>query len=158
MLKSNFLNFRFFYHISVPDILNDMGIDYNNMSDQDSFLVNDSILSSIELVLKRKKYSAIVYSNPWLDYECIKNIHSELKPTGRINNIALLDFKSIPKNIELWQFFEEVIFFPEIRKKEIIECESVQTPMFYWLNNKKLPKDLEDKYPDLSSKFNFDKD
>lgn len=125
-LSKKFLNFRFYYFISVPEIIESLKEDPNNLTDRGAFLVNRTIIEGIHNCLKRKKYLAIIYSNPNLDYESIKNIQERYSNHKNITSISLLDYKSEPKNENFWQLFEEVTFFPEIHKKKIMECKKIK--------------------------------
>ena len=125
-LRNKFLNFRFYYFISVPDIIKELGEDPENLTDRGIFLVNNKIVEYIHNCLKRKKYMAIIYSNPDLNYEAIKNLQEKYAEHENILSISFLDYKNKPENVDLWQLFEEVIFFPEMTKKKIIECKSIQ--------------------------------
>jgi hypothetical protein len=149
-LKKNFLNLRFFSLISVPEIIETLGDNYETMTDYNKFIANKTIERQVENVLKRKRFYSIIYSNPWLDYEGIKNLHEQFKDNPHIKNIILLDKKSKPLVEDLWQCFSEVTFFPEAKKKRIVECESFKTPMFYWSNNLEMPEEMKDKYPERS--------
>jgi hypothetical protein len=148
-LKKNFLNLRFFALISVPDIVSSLGEEYESLSDYNKFIINKTIIQQVENVLKRKRFYSIIYSNPWIDYDSIKNIHEQFGENPLIKDIVLLDKKDEPMHENLWQYFKEVTFFPAAKKKRIVECENFKTPMFYWLNDMDLPNDLKERYPDL---------
>jgi hypothetical protein len=154
-LKKNFLNLRFFSLISVPDIVRSLGgdSDVKNLSDYNKFIANKTIIQQVDSVLKKKRYYSIIYSNPWIDYESIKNLREHFSRNPLIKNIIFLDDKDSPKHEDYWQLFEEVTFFPSSRKIRIVECENFKTPMFYWLNNMDMPNDLMEKYPDAIKAF-----
>lgn len=146
-LRKSFLNFRFYSLISVPDIIKEVTRKKNNLDDlteHESFIVNKTIITEIEYCLKRKSFFAIIYQNDKLDYELIRNIHEALKDYQKISRICLLDYKSDPRHEDLWENFQEVTFFPEVRKKKIVECEKIKTPMFYWVNDLEIPDELKD--------------
>lgn len=152
-LKKNFLNLRFSALISVPDIVASLDEEYDTMSLYSRFIVNKTIISQVENVLKRKRFFNIIYHNPWIDYDSIKNLHEQFHDNASIKRIILLDKKDNPTNEDLWQYFEEVTFFPSVKKKKILECESFKTPMFYWLNDIEMPEDMKEKYPEVSKTF-----
>ena len=155
-LKKNFLNMRFSALISVPDIVESLNETYNEMSMYSKFIVNKTIIGQVENVLKRKRFYSIIYSNPWIDYDSIKNIQEHFNNNPLINTVALLDHKYKSKHEDLWQYFQEVTFFPSVKKKRILECESFKTPMFYWLNDMEMPEDLVEKYSDVIRTFSED--
>ena len=123
-LQSNFLNFRFLSLISIPDIIEELGTTYETMEDYNALIINKTVRSKIENVFKRKKYYSILYVNPWINYESIKNITEEYGENENISKICLLDKQTDPDNIDLWQYFEEVTFFPEVRKRKISDCDT----------------------------------
>lgn len=157
-LKKNFLNLRFFSLISVPDILSSLGESGNveDLSDYNKFIVNKTIVQQVDSVLKKKRYYSIIYSNPWIDYESIKNLREYFGQNPLIKNIIFLDDKIVPKHEDYWQYFEEVTFFPAARKTRIIECEKFKTPMFYWVNDMEMPDELKEKYPEAIRTFSED--
>ncbi len=136
-LRKKFLNFRFYSLISIPDILEQLGLNYNNLEPKNLVLINQTIKRKIESTLKVKKYFAIIYVNPWVNYEVIKNLHDYLGILPKISFISILDRKTKPKNINMWQYFEEVTFFPETRKRIINECECLPTQILIRTENEK---------------------
>lgn len=146
MLRKSFLNFRFYTLISVPEIIDEItnkGGDLTTLSEHESFLLNKTILTEIEHCLKKKSVYAIIYQNDKLNYDLIRNLHEALKVYTKIDRICLLDSKNNPRHEDLWENFQEVTFFPEVRKKKIIECEKIKTPMFYWVNDLEIPDELK---------------
>ena len=155
VLKKNFLNLRFFALISIPDIITSLGEEYETISDYSKFIVNKTIIQQVDSVLKRKRFYSIIYSNPWLNYDTIKNVHEQFSDNPLIKDIILLDDKNTRKNEDYWQYFQEVTFFPSVKKKKIVECEKIKTPMFYWVNNLELPEDIKEKYPEYEKTKSF---
>lgn len=123
-LKKNFLNLRFFGLVSIPDIVEITGETYENMSIRSQFLVNKSICQEFEKFFKKNRFYAIIYSNPWLSKESIMNLHDYLGNNPNVKKIVLLDYKDSPKNESFFELFEEVVFFPSIKKVKIFDCES----------------------------------
>lgn len=123
VLKKNFLNLRFFGLVSVPEIVAMTGETYENMSHRSQFLVNKTITQELEKALKRNRFYAVIYSNPWLEKESIVNLHNYLSENPRVDKIVLLDYKDNSKNEELYELFGEVVFFPSIKKIKIFDCE-----------------------------------
>jgi hypothetical protein len=140
VLKKNFLKLRFFGLISVPDIIESIGETYENMSLHSQFIVNKTITQEMETVLKKNRFYAVIYSNPWMDKETIMNMHNYLQDHPHVKKIVLLDFKENPQNEEMFELFEEVAFFPSVKKIKIFECEVQKSPMLYWVNDMKIPE------------------
>jgi hypothetical protein len=129
VLKKNFLNLRFFGLISIPEIIDTMGESYENMSLRSQFLVNKTITQEFEKALKKNRFYAVIYSNPWLNKESIINLHSYLRKNPFVKKIILLDYKDNPKNENIYELFEEIVFFPAIKKIKIFDCESFTTDL-----------------------------
>ncbi len=123
-LKKNFLNLRFFGLISVPEIVETIDETYLDMSPRSQFLVNKTITQEFEKALKKNRFYAIIYSNPWLTKESIINLHDYLSNSSHVKKIVLLDYKDNPKNENMFELFEEVVFFPAVKKIKIFDCES----------------------------------
>lgn len=140
VLKKNFLKLRFFGLVSVSDIIETTGEPYENMSLHSQFIVNKTIVQEMENALKKNRFYAVIYSNPWIDKEAIINIHNYLNENPTVQKIILLDFKDNPKNESFFELFDEVAFFPSVKKVKIFECEVHKSPMIYWLNNMNVPK------------------
>lgn len=139
VLKKNFLKLRFFGLISVPDIVETTGETYENMSLNSQFIVNKTISEEMDKALKKNRFYAVIYSNPWMDKEAIINMHNYLQEHPLVKKIVLLDFKDSPKNDQMFELFEEVAFFPSVKKIKILECEVQKSPMLYWANDMKAP-------------------
>lgn len=155
VLKKNFLNLRFFALISIPEIIESLGEEYETISDYSNFIVNKTIIQQVDSVLKRKRFYSIIYSNPWLNYDTIKNIHEQFSDNPLIKDIILLDDKNNRENEDYWQYFQEVTFFPSVKKKKIVECEKIKTPMFYWLNDLEMPDEMKERYPSFNEAKTF---
>jgi len=140
-LRKKFLNFRFYSLISIPDILKSFGLEYDNLEPKNLVLINQTIKRKIESTLKVKKYFAIIYVNPWINYDVIKNLHDYLEDLPKVSFISILDKKTKPHNINMWQYFEEVTFFPETRKRIIDDCECFPTPIL--INSEDNKKDID---------------
>jgi len=146
ILRKHFLNMRFYALISIPDIITSLGKTYETLSEYDEFIVNSTIINQIEIFIKKKQYYSIIYYNPYINYNVIKNLYEYLSDNPNILKIALLDYKYNPKHEDLWQYFEEIVFFPSIKRKKILECEIIKNPMFYIENNLELPEELKKQF------------
>jgi hypothetical protein len=94
------------------------------------YLVYEEFERQVSFVLKRKKYNNIVYSNKNLNTDIIINIKNILNT--RFKKIILITEETC--DIDLYEFVDDVIFFPKEKKIKIIECESFKSPLFYWVN------------------------
>jgi len=126
-LKRSFLNLKLYSIISVCEILEDHGYSYDTMDEYGSFIVNEKILSLIKNYVKSKRIRGIIYSNERLNKEIIENLFDTLEPIGRIQDIVLLDDYNVPRLTENHKMFNEIIFFPSVKKIRLIECKPIKS-------------------------------
>lgn len=134
-VKSSFLNVRSFYIISVKEIVESLS--FVSKTNYFNFLVNEEIKARIIDAVEKKKYSNIIYVNEGLDVEIIENVKEIVNGISYIEKIVFIDDEKM--NEKLYPLFDEVIFFPKLRKVKIIECECIKNPLYYWLNNRSMP-------------------
>lgn len=125
-LKRVFLNLKLYSIVSVPEILTDLGYTYSTIDEYGAFIINQKIMNMIDNYVKSKRIRGIFYSNPNLGRDIIENLFTELEPCERISDIVLLDDKYVPKLEEYYDLFEEIIFFPSVKKVRLIECKPIQ--------------------------------
>jgi len=126
-LKRSFLNLKLYSIISVCEILEDHGYSYDTMDEYGSFIVNEKILSLIKNYVKSKRIRGIIYSNERLNKEIIENLFDTLEPIERIQDIVLLDDYNVPRLTENHKMFNEIIFFPSVKKIRLIECKPIKS-------------------------------
>lgn len=122
-LKRSFLNLKLYSIISINQILEDFGYSYNNINEYGTYIVNDKIQSLINTYIKSKRIRGIIYSNEFLGVETVENIFNMLEPISKIQDIVLLDDYNVPKLNDYYKYFNEVIFFPSIKKVRLIEAK-----------------------------------
>jgi hypothetical protein len=122
-LKRSFLNLKLYSVISVPEVLFDLGFTYNEMNDYKIFIVHQKLESLINNYVKSKRIRGIIYSNPNISSIIIENLFDELEKNERISDLVLLDDYNIPKLQEYYEYFQEIIFFPSIKKVRLIEAK-----------------------------------
>jgi hypothetical protein len=121
-LKRSFLNLKLYSVISVPDVLAELGYTYSTIDDYGAFIVNQKIMYLINNYAKSKRIRGIIYSNPNMSVEIIENLFDELESEERISDLVLLDDYNIPKLQDYYEYFQEIIFFPSVKKIRLIEC------------------------------------
>jgi len=125
-LKRSFLNLKLFSIINVPDIIEDCGYTYSTIDKYGAFIVNTKIVALIKNYTKSKRIRGIIYSNPRINEDIIENLQDILLEFDKINEIVLIDEYNIPKLQQLYPLFNEIIFFPSIKKVRLIECKSIK--------------------------------
>ena len=125
-LKRSFLNLKLFSIINVQDILEDCGYTYDTIDEYGSFIVNKKIVGLIKNYTKSKRIRGIIYSNPYINEDTIENLKEIIEEFEKINEIVLIDEFNLPRLQHLYQYFNEIIFFPSIKKVRLIECKSIK--------------------------------
>jgi len=125
-LKRSFLNLKLFSIIYIPSILEQYGYTYNTIDEYGSFIVSKKINSLIKSYSKSKRIKGIIYSNPIINKELIPNLFESLEHLESITEIVLMDDYYIPKLKHLYPYFDEIIFFPSIKKVRLIEAKNIE--------------------------------
>lgn len=125
-LKRSFLNLKLYSIINVSEILADHGYDYESIDEYGIFIVNERIIKLITNYVKSKRIRGIIYSNEHLIKETIENLFDTLEPIEKIQDIVLLDDYNVPRLKEHYQYFNEIIFFPSVKKIRLIECKPIK--------------------------------
>ena len=124
-LKRSFLNLKLFSIIYVPEILDKYGYNYDTIDDYGSFIVSNKINELIQSHAKSKRIRGIIYSNPTISEDLIPNLFETLADLDTITEIVLLDDYYLPKLKKLYINFDEIIFFPSIKKIRLIEAQKI---------------------------------
>lgn len=135
-LKRSFLNLKLFSIIHVPDILTKYNYTYDNIDEYGAFIVSNHINDLILSYSKSKRIRGIIYSNPSVSEELIPNLFGTLEHLESITDAILLDDYNLPKLKHLYPHFDEIIFFPSIKKIRLIEAK----PIIESSNNKFDPR------------------
>jgi hypothetical protein len=133
-LKRSFLNLKLFSIIHVPEILEKYNYTYESIDNYGSFIVSNKINDLIIAYSKSKRIRGIIYSNPIINEELIPNLFDSLKDLESITEIVLLDDYNLPKLKHLYNHFDEIIFFPSIKKIRLIEAKNIEK-MSKWTFN-----------------------
>jgi hypothetical protein len=126
-LKKSFLNLKLFSIISIPEILEQYGYTYSTIDEYGSFIVSRHIQTLIKTHSKSKRIRGIFYSNPLINEEILPNLFETLYENELISEIVLLDDFNVPKLKYLYPYFNEIVFFPSIRKIRLIEAKPFPT-------------------------------
>lgn len=125
-LKRSFLNLKLYSIIDVAEILEEYGYSYETIDEYGSFIVNDKISSLINSYVKSKRIRGIIYSNEFISSDTIENLFDTLEPCEKIEDLVLLDDYNVPKLKKYYEFFNEIIFFPSVKKIRLIECKEIE--------------------------------
>lgn len=125
-LKRSFLNLKLFSIIDVNQILTDYGYTYNTIDDFGSFIISDKINNMIQSYSRSKRIRGIIYSNCNLDENIINNLRERVLNLKSIHEFVLIDEYNLPQLQQYYKMFNEIIFFPSIKKIRIIESQPIK--------------------------------
>lgn len=126
-LKKSFLNLKLFSIIYIPDILEQYGYTYSTIDDYGSFIISNQITDLIRSYAKSKRIRGIIYSNPNVNEEVLPNIFETLSEIENISEVVLFDDYNVPRLQHLYNYFDEILFFPSIKKIRLIECQKISS-------------------------------
>ena len=122
-LKKSFLNLKLFSIIYIPEILEKYGYTYSTIDEYGSFIISTYIDDLIRTYAKSKRIRGIIYSNPSLTEEILPNLFDTLENIETISEVVLLDDYNVPKLTYIYSYFDEIVFFPLVKKIRLIECQ-----------------------------------
>lgn len=122
-LKKAFLNLRKQQIVVVNEVAMDLGYELVKIDDYSSFIVNQRIKKIITSTASSKKMQSIIYVNYNLNDEIIRQLIHFCQESTAVDKVILLTDKG--KNEEFYELFEEILFFPTMKKVHIIECTPV---------------------------------
>jgi len=128
-LKRSFLNLKLFQIINIPDILEQHGYTSETIDEYGAFIVYTKLLALIKNYSKSKRIRGIIYSNPNVNNEIIDNLMETVKQFEKIEETVLLDDYYVPKLQHFYPQFNEIIFFPSVKKIRLIECKGLSYPI-----------------------------
>jgi len=133
-LKKSFLNLKLFSIIYIPEILEQYGYTYSTIDYYGSFIISNQINELIKSYAKSKRIRGIIYSNPDISEDILPNIFNTLAEIKNISEVVLLDDYNVPKLQYLYNNFDEIIFFPSIKKIRLIEAVRIDKLSEYKFN------------------------
>jgi len=127
-LKNLFSNLSSFYIIDVDTILEESGLDVEKKSHQ--YLINTELERLLVTGAKSKRYVGIIYINSNIGIDTIDSVKSIMMETenSNVDSMVILDDCDAPKLSDYYEMFDEVIFFPAIKKARVINCVPRNAP------------------------------
>jgi hypothetical protein len=132
-LKRCFLSLRKQIVISIDDVIVNLGYKPGNLDPYSSFIVNEEIKKIITKASSGKKTNNIIYCNSNFTSESMRMLVHFVNDHTKIERVVFLTERS--EYEDYYELFEEVQFFPAIKKVHILECEQFKNPMFRWVND-----------------------
>lgn len=124
-LKNAFSNLNTFYIIDVDTLILESKLNPENTSHK--FIINSEIERLIASGAKSKRCTGIIYINSSINCDIISNIRKSIGSitNSQVDELTLLDDYDTPKLKQYYKLFDEVIFFPTLKKTKIIECKPI---------------------------------
>lgn len=121
-LKNLFSNLNSFYIIDVDTILKESGLDPEKTTHK--YLINTELERLIVSGAKSKRYIGMIYINSKLNCDTIVSIENSINviTNSVIESFVILDDFDTPKLTDYYSLFDEVVFFPALKKTKLIEC------------------------------------
>jgi hypothetical protein len=132
-LKKAFLNLRKQQIIVVDEVVVELGYSIGGVNDYSSYIVNQKIKKIISSTASSKKMQSIIYVNDTLNDEIIRGLIHFCQEHTLVDKVILLTDKN--KNEDYYELFEEILFFPTMKKVHIIECKPIPV---LWLDEAEL--------------------
>lgn len=120
-VKSCFINLSKFYILDVQNILKELNLDITDKCN--SFFVSRYILDTIKAQSKSKRLEGIIYVNTNLSEKLFDTLFNTIKTLPKMENMVLIDDPIFQPLADYYPLFEEVMFFPTIRRIRILECQ-----------------------------------
>lgn len=120
-VKNCFLNLSKFFILDVQKILEEMQLDTQDKCN--AFFITQHIISLIKNQSKSKRLEGIIYVNTNLSIKLFDSLFETIKDLPKMENMVLIDDPIFQPLAEYYSLFEEVMFFPTIRKAKILECQ-----------------------------------
>ena len=124
-LKRSFLNLKLYSIISVSEILADHKYSYDTIDEYGAFIISEKIMELINNYVKSKRIRGIIYSNEFLNKDTVENLFDTLEQQQSIRDLVLLDDYNVPRLQEYYNYFNEIIYFPSVKKVRLIECKPI---------------------------------
>jgi len=134
-IRATFLNLNMYYILDTSEVIKNLGLDLTKPSNV--YFISEYIEKTIEQYSKSKRLWGIIYINPNLNPQLVSALNAMLRRIAdrcegcRIDGTVLMDRQYFPKLRNMWKLFEEVMFFPEVRRVKMIECRSFLPESFF---------------------------
>lgn len=135
-VKESYLNISHYALISVTSIFDEFNYDfdeYDEISQYSAEVINNRILDLIYRGIKIKRFVGIIYSNPKLAEENLADIVNKFNSIDGITKVVFLD-NSNKEYRRFYKYFDEVSFYPSIKKITLVKAKKFDSKMFYWVN------------------------
>lgn len=120
-IKNVFVNLSSFYILDVKEVIKSLKLNMSKPSNV--YFANNHIMNIIESQAKSKRLQGIIYINSDLNASIIDGIFNYIKEIPSMEGMVLMDDGFCPKLKQYHKLFEEILFFPTIKRVKILECK-----------------------------------
>lgn len=136
-LKKAFFNLRKQKILDVEEVAAEIGYSLKDLDEYSSFIINERIQKIISVTAAGKKMQSIIYVNHSINEEIIQELISFCHEKTKIEKIIFLTERHF--NEKYYELFEEILFFPSLKKVHIVNCEPVPV---IWLAETEISEDF----------------
>lgn len=122
--RNCFLNLSRFYILDVQQLLDELRLDMKDKCN--AFFVSRHIQNIISQQSKSKRLEGIIYVNTNLSEKLFDHLFNFVRELPRMENMVLIDDPIFRPLSRFYPLFEEVMFFPTIRRVRIVECQTLK--------------------------------
>ena len=122
-IKKAFLNLRKQLILEVRELIEQTGYDPEKMDKYSSFIISQKIKKTIQTAANGNKVQSIIYVNPDYDTESVRELIHFAQEETAVEKVIFLTEKG--RNEEMYELFEEISFYPSVKKVHIIHLEPV---------------------------------
>lgn len=122
-LRKAFLNLRKQLIIDSYDVVRSLGYEPEMLTEYSYFIVNEKIKKQIQTAASGNRMQSIIYINPEMDHEVIRSLINFAQLETAVEKVVFLTDHG--KNEDLYELFQEIIYYPTAKKVHIIKCEPI---------------------------------
>ena len=122
-LRKAFLNLRKQLIIDSFDVVRSLGYEPEELTEYSYFIINEKIKKQIASAAAGNRMQSIIYINPEMDHEVIRGLINFAELETAVEKVVFLTDRG--KNEDLYELFQEIIYYPTAKKVHIIKCEPI---------------------------------
>ncbi len=123
-VRTAYYNLHVYYILDVNEVIDKYGLDMSKPSN--CFFISQEIEKIIKTKHKSKSLEGIIYINPNINEKICDSLYKLLVTLPKMEGMVLLDDPIFPKLEHMYHLFEEVVFFPTVRRVKLIECKPLK--------------------------------
>jgi hypothetical protein len=122
-LRKAFLNLRKQLIIDSFEVVKSLGYEPEDLTEYSYFIVNQKIKKQIQSAASGNRMQSIIYINPDMDHEVVRGLINFAELETCVEKVVFLTDRG--QNEDLYELFQEIIYYPTAKKVHIIKCEPI---------------------------------